>query len=107
MDDGRPHSKKLPGVKGIEVPEEVAEEEGLPEDLDASVLGPYTVPNVTRRRRAGAPIRVPRPGRDGARRAIHIARRAIPQCFMQALEIVKLEIPGKPHPRVPHRAVVM
>ena len=54
MDDGKRHSKKLPGVKGIEVPEEVAEAEGLPQDLDASVLGPYTVPNLTRRRRAGA-----------------------------------------------------
>lgn len=53
MDDGRPHSKKLPGVKGIEVPEEVAEAEGLPDDLDASLLGPYTVPSLTRRRRAG------------------------------------------------------
>ena len=54
MTDGRPHSKKLPGVKGIEVPEEVAQAQGLPEDLDASILGPYTVPNLTRRRRAGA-----------------------------------------------------
>ena len=50
----RPHSKKLPGVKGIEVPEEVAAAEGLPDDLDASLLGPYTVPSLTRRRRAGA-----------------------------------------------------
>jgi hypothetical protein len=54
MDDGRPHSKKLPGVKGIEVPDEIAEAEGLPEDLDASLLGPYTVPSLTRRRQAGA-----------------------------------------------------
>jgi hypothetical protein len=53
MEDGRPHSKKLPGVKGIEVPDEVAEAEGLPEDLDASLLGPYAVPSLTRRRRAG------------------------------------------------------
>ena len=52
-EDERPHSKKLPGVKGIEVPEEVAAAVGLPEDLDASVLGPYTVPSLTRRRRAG------------------------------------------------------
>ena len=43
MDEDRPHSKKLPGVKGIEVPEEVAAAEGLPDDLDASLLGPYTV----------------------------------------------------------------
>lgn len=54
MADDRPHSKKLPGVKGIEVPGEVAEAEGVPDDLDASVLGPYTVPSLTRRRRAGA-----------------------------------------------------
>ena len=49
-----PRSRKLPGTKGIEVPEEVAEAEGLPEDLDASILGPYTGPSLTRRRRAGA-----------------------------------------------------
>jgi hypothetical protein len=54
MVDDRPHSKKFPGIKGIEVPDEVAAAEGLPEDLDASLLGPYTIPNLTRRRRAGA-----------------------------------------------------
>lgn len=54
MDDGRPHAKRLPGVKGIEVPQEVADAEGLPDDLDASALGPYTVPSLTRRKRAGA-----------------------------------------------------
>jgi hypothetical protein len=53
MDSDQPRSKKLPGTRGIEVPEEVAAAEGLPEDLDASILGPYTVPNLTRRRRAG------------------------------------------------------
>ncbi len=41
-------------MQGIEVPDEVAGAEGLPEDLDASRLGPYTVPSLTRRRRAGA-----------------------------------------------------
>ena len=49
-----PRSRKLPGTQGIEVPDQVAADEGLPEDLDASLLGPYTVPNLTRRRRAGA-----------------------------------------------------
>ena len=47
-------SKKLPRIQGIEVPDEVATAQGLPGDLDASVFGPYTVPNLTRRRRAGA-----------------------------------------------------
>jgi len=54
MDSDQARSKKLPGVQGIEVPDEVAAAEGLPEDLDASILGPYTVPSLTRRRRAGA-----------------------------------------------------
>ena len=54
MEDTPPRSRKLPGVQGIEVPDEVAAAQGLPEDLDASILGPYTVPNLTRRRRAGA-----------------------------------------------------
>ena len=54
MDREEPRSKKLPGTRGIEVPEEVAAAQGLPEDLDASILGPYTIPNLTRRRRAGA-----------------------------------------------------
>ena len=54
VDGEQARSKKLPGTKGIEITEEVAAAEGLPEDLDASILGPYTVPNLTRRRRAGA-----------------------------------------------------
>ena len=37
----------------MEIPEEVAKAEGVPEDLDSSVLGPFTVPSLTRRRRAG------------------------------------------------------
>lgn len=53
MESDQRRSKKLPGTQGIEVPDEVAAAEGLPEDLDASLLGPYTVPNLTRRRRAG------------------------------------------------------
>lgn len=54
MDNDQPRSKRLPGTQGIEVPDEVAAAQGLPEDLDASLFGPYTVPNLTRRRRAGA-----------------------------------------------------
>jgi hypothetical protein len=54
MEPDQPRSKKLPGVQGIEVPDQLASAEGLPEDLDASILGPYTVPSLTRRRRAGA-----------------------------------------------------
>ena len=38
----------------MEIPEEVARAERVPEDLDSSVLGPYTIPSLTRRRRAGA-----------------------------------------------------
>ena len=38
----------------MEIPEEVARAEGVPDDLDSSVLGPYTIPSLTRRRRAGA-----------------------------------------------------
>ncbi len=53
VEDDQPRSRKLPGTQGIEVPDQVAAAEGLPEDLDSSVLGPYTVPNLTRRRRAG------------------------------------------------------
>ena len=37
----------------MEIPEEVAKAEGVPEDLDSSVLGPFPVPSLTRRRRAG------------------------------------------------------
>ena len=36
-----------------EIPPEVAEAAGVPDDLDSNVGGPYTVPNTTRRRRAG------------------------------------------------------
>ena len=38
----------------MEIPDEVAKAEGVPEDLDSSILGPFTVPSLTRRRRAGA-----------------------------------------------------
>lgn len=54
MEEGKGRSRKLPGTQGIEVPDEVAAAQGLPDDLDASLLGLYTVPNLTRRRRAGA-----------------------------------------------------
>ena len=38
----------------MEIPDEVAKAESVPEDLDSSILGPFTVPSLTRRRRAGA-----------------------------------------------------
>ena len=40
-------------MDGIEIPQEVAEAEGVPDDLDSSVLGPYRFPNPIRRRTAG------------------------------------------------------
>ena len=38
---------------GIHVPREVADAEGIPEDLDANIVGPYRFPNPRRRRIAG------------------------------------------------------
>lgn len=46
MTDRRPELPK------IEVPSAVAAAAGMPEDLDANLLGPYTVPDPVRRRRA-------------------------------------------------------
>ena len=40
-------------MDGIEIPREVAEAEGVPEDLDANVAGPYEFPSPTRRRMSG------------------------------------------------------
>ncbi|MCJ7725096.1 MAG: PepSY domain-containing protein [Acidimicrobiia bacterium] len=37
---------------GIEIGDQVAREAGIPEDLDASVVGPYTIPSTRRRRTA-------------------------------------------------------
>ena len=39
-------------MDGIRIPEEVARAEGVPDDLDSSVLGPYRFPSPLRRRRA-------------------------------------------------------
>jgi hypothetical protein len=50
--DGK-SSRKLPGLQGIGVPEEVAEAVSLPDDLDADAVGEYYVPDVARRRQAG------------------------------------------------------
>lgn len=36
-----------------EIPREIAEAEGVPDDLDSTVVGPYSVPSPRRRRRAG------------------------------------------------------
>lgn len=38
---------------GIEIDREVAEREGIPEDLDAGIVGPYRFPDPRRRRIAG------------------------------------------------------
>jgi hypothetical protein len=38
---------------GIHIPAEVAEAEGVPDDLDSSVVGPYRFPDPLRRRLAG------------------------------------------------------
>lgn len=38
---------------GIHIPAEVAEAEGVPEDLDSSIVGPYRFPDPRRRRVAG------------------------------------------------------
>ena len=39
-------------MDGIRIPREIALEEGVPEDLDSGVLGPYRFPSPTRRRTA-------------------------------------------------------
>jgi hypothetical protein len=40
-------------ARRIEIPEDVAAAAGMPDDLDASALDPYAVPDPARRRRAG------------------------------------------------------
>jgi hypothetical protein len=40
-------------MDGIEIPREVADAEGVPEDLDSNVGGPYEFPSPTRRRNFG------------------------------------------------------
>ncbi len=42
-----------PELPRIEVPADIAEAAGMPEDLDANVVGPYAVPDTARRRGAG------------------------------------------------------
>lgn len=44
---------RRPELPSIEVPADVAAAAGMPDDLDANVLGPYEVPDPVRRRRAG------------------------------------------------------
>ncbi len=46
-------SDRRPELPAIEVSAEVAAAAGMPDDLDANVLGPYAVPDPARRRRAG------------------------------------------------------
>lgn len=55
---GRPEEGRSVGLpstseSGIHIPREVAEAEGLPEELDANVVGPYRFPDPRRRRVAG------------------------------------------------------
>jgi len=40
-------------VDGIEIPREIADAQGVPEDLDANVIGPYEFPSPSRRRTSG------------------------------------------------------
>lgn len=47
-------SDRRPELPRIEVDPEAATAAGMPEDLDANVLGPYQVPDPVRRRRSGA-----------------------------------------------------
>ena len=44
---------RRPDLPAIEVDPDVAAAAGMPDDLDANVLGPYEVPDPARRRRAG------------------------------------------------------
>ncbi len=44
---------RRPELPAIEVAADVAEAAGMPDDLDANVLGPYEVPDPVRRRRSG------------------------------------------------------
>ncbi len=44
---------RRPELPSIEVPADIAAAAGMPDDLDANVLGPYEVPDPARRRRAG------------------------------------------------------
>jgi hypothetical protein len=46
-------SDRRPELPAIEVSADVAAAAGMPDDLDANVLGPYEVPDPARRRRAG------------------------------------------------------
>ena len=46
-------SDRRPELPPIEVAADVAAAAGMPDDLDANVLGPYEVPDPARRRRAG------------------------------------------------------
>ena len=46
-------SDRRPELPSIEISAEIAAAAGMPEDLDANVLGPYQVPDPARRRRSG------------------------------------------------------
>jgi hypothetical protein len=46
-------TERRPELPAIEVAADVAAAAGMPDDLDANVLGPYQVPDPARRQRAG------------------------------------------------------
>ncbi len=50
MTDRERRRIELPEIP--EIPDEVARAEQMPEDLDSSIVGPYTFPSLTRRRKA-------------------------------------------------------
>ena len=52
MTERRPTDRR-PELPAIEVAADVAAAAGMPDDLDANLLGPYQVPDPARRRRAG------------------------------------------------------
>ncbi len=52
MTDRRPTDRR-PDLPLIEVDADVAAAAGMPDDLDANLVGPYEVPDPARRRRAG------------------------------------------------------
>lgn len=51
-DNGDTGATNTAGRSGIEVPSSVADAAAMPEDLNANVFGPYSVPDPSRRRRA-------------------------------------------------------
>ncbi|MDX1690212.1 MAG: hypothetical protein R3290_04215 [Acidimicrobiia bacterium] len=53
MSDDRREPRRIDLPDLPEIPDDVARAENMPEDLDSSIVGPYTFPSLTRRRNAG------------------------------------------------------